>query len=87
MAGPASDLQRGKKLDMGKCCVHFESPDDLPLQAIGELISAIPSEKWIEMYEQSRLMTKAGQAQRSKQGGAPSASKVPAKRVATKRRR
>ncbi len=24
----------GKKLDMGKCCVHFESPDDLPLEAI-----------------------------------------------------
>jgi len=76
----------GKKLDMGKCCVHFESPDDLPLQAIGKLISAISSEKWIAMYEQSRLRTKAGQAQRSKQG-APSASKVPAKRVHTKRRR
>ena len=76
----------GKKLDMGKCCVHFESPDDLPLEAIGKLISAISSEKWIEMYEQSRLMTKAGQAQMAKQG-APSASKVAAKRVDTKRRR
>jgi hypothetical protein len=76
----------GKKLDMGKCCVHFESPDDLPLEAIGKLISAISSEKWIEMYEQSRLMTKAGQAQMAKQG-APSASKVAAKRVDTKLRR
>lgn len=76
----------GKKLDMGKCCVHFESPDDLPLEAIGKLISAISSEKWIEMYEQSRLMTKAGQAQMAKQG-APSASKVAAKRVDAKRRR
>jgi len=38
------------------------------------------------MYEQSRLMTKAGQAQRSKQG-APSTSKVAAKRVDTKRPR
>jgi len=71
---------------MGKCCVHFESPDDLPLEAIGKLISAISSEKWIEMYEQSRLRTKAGQAQRSKQG-APSTTKVAAKRVDTKRRR
>jgi hypothetical protein len=35
----------------------------LPLEAIGKLIAAISSEKWIEMYEQSRLMTKAGQAQ------------------------
>src|SRR5262249_2726697 len=50
----------GKKLDMGKCCVHFQSPDDLPLEAIGRLISAISSEKWIEMYEQSRLKTKDG---------------------------
>lgn len=71
---------------MGKCCVHFESPDDLPLEAIGKLISAISSEKWIEMYEQSRLMTKAGQARMAKQG-ASSASKVVAKRVDTKRRR
>jgi hypothetical protein len=76
----------GKKLDMGKRCVHFKSPDDLPLEAIGKLIAEISSEKWIEMYEQSRLMTKAGQAQKAKQG-APSASKVAAKRVDTKRRR
>ena len=76
----------GKKLDMGKCCVHFASPDDLPLEAISKLISAISSEKWIEMYEQTRLRTKAGQAQRAKQG-ASSTSKVAAKRVGTKRRR
>ena len=75
----------GKKLDMGKCCVHFQSPDDLPLAAIGRLISAIPSEKWIEMYEQTRLMTKAGQAQKAKKA-APSASKAAAKRVTARRR-
>jgi hypothetical protein len=74
----------GKKLDMGKSCVNFESPDDLPLEAIGKLISAISSERWIEFYEQSRLKTKAGQ--KAKQG-APSASKAAARRVDTKRRR
>jgi hypothetical protein len=74
----------GKKLNMGKCCVNFESPDDLPLEGIGKLISAISSEQWIEMYEQTRLKTKAGQ--KAKQG-APSASKVAAKRVDIKRRR
>jgi hypothetical protein len=58
----------------------------LPLEAIGKLISSISSEQWIEMYEQSHLMTKAGQAQMAKQG-APSAGKVAAKRVDTKRRR
>jgi len=77
----------GKKLDMGKCCVHFESPDDLPLEAIGKLISAISSEEWIEMYEQSRLMTKAGQAQKTKQAKqGPSTGKAAARRVDTKRR-
>jgi len=74
----------GKKLDMGKCCVNFQSPDDLPLEAIGKLISAISSEQWIEFYEQSRLMTKAGQNAKQR---APSASKVAARRVDTKRRR
>ena len=76
----------GKKLNMGKCCVNFESPDDLPLEAIGKLISAISSEEWIEMYEQSRSKTKASQARMAKQG-APSASDVAAKRFAAKRRR
>jgi hypothetical protein len=64
----AAFKEAGKKLDMGKSCVHFQSPYDLPLAAIGELISAISSEKWIEMYEQSRSMTKAGQA--AKRGAA-----------------
>ena len=76
----------GKNLDMGKCCVHFESPDDLPLAAIGKLISAISSEKWIEMYEQTRLMTKAGQTQAAKKG-ARSKSRAAAKRVVTKHQR
>src|SRR5690348_7520654 len=56
----------GKKLDMGKCCVHFQSPDDLPLKEIGKLIAAISSEQWIEMYEQTRLKTKSGQAKAAK---------------------
>jgi len=56
-----------KNLDMGKCCIRFQSPDDLPVEAIGKLISAISSEKWVEIYEQSRLMTKTGQAQKAKQ--------------------
>jgi len=91
--GSASQLEQlkaafkaaGKKLNMGKCCVHFKSPDDLPLEAIGKLISAISSEQWIEIYEQSRLMTKAGQAQAKQR--APSGKKVAVRRVDTKRRR
>jgi hypothetical protein len=44
----------GKKLDMGKSCVRFKTPDDLPLDVVGELIAAVPAEKWIEIYEKSR---------------------------------
>lgn len=44
----------GKKLDMGKSCIHFKSPDDLPLDVVGELIASVSVEKWIEIYEKSR---------------------------------
>lgn len=76
----------GKKLDMGQCCVRFKTPDDLPLDAIGKLISQISSEKWIEMYEETRLRTKSGQAKAAKQSAARSAKAAP-KRAAAKRPR
>jgi hypothetical protein len=44
----------GKKLDMGKSCVRFQSPEDLPLDVVGDLIASVPVEKWIEIYENSR---------------------------------
>lgn len=44
----------GKKLDMGKSCIHFKEPDDLPLPAIGKLIAAVPPERYIAAYETSR---------------------------------
>ena len=56
----------GKKLDMGKSCVHFRTSDDLPLAEIGKLIAAVTPERWIEIYEKSRLMTKAGKAKAAK---------------------
>ena len=47
----------GKKLDMGKSCVHFKSADDLPLDLIASTVASIPMEKWIEIYRQSRNPT------------------------------
>lgn len=70
----------GKKLRMGKSCVQFQSPDDLPLDAIGKLISEISSKKWIELYEQSRLATKAGQAEKAKHAGSPAGKAAARKR-------
>ncbi len=40
-----------KKLDMGKSCLRFKKPEDIPYQLIGELASKITPEQWIEMYE------------------------------------
>jgi hypothetical protein len=44
----------GKKLDMGKSCVHFKKLDDLPLDLIGEAIRRCSVEKYIQRYEQAR---------------------------------
>ena len=44
----------GKKLDMGKSCIHFRDASDLALDVIGELVASIPVEKWIAIYEASR---------------------------------
>jgi len=44
----------GKKMDIGKSCLHFRKADDLPLDAIGEVIAGLPPEKMIALYEQSR---------------------------------
>ena len=39
------------KLDMGKSCVRFKKPDDIPYALIGELMTKITLEDWIEIYE------------------------------------
>ena len=44
----------GKKLDMGKSCVHFKKLDDLPLDLIGEIISRVPMDEYVRRYQASR---------------------------------
>lgn len=39
------------KLDMGKSCIRFKKLDQIPYKLIGELVSKISAEKWIETYE------------------------------------
>lgn len=39
------------KLDMGKSCVRFKKLDDIPYDLIGELLTKITVEDWIELYE------------------------------------
>lgn len=40
-----------KKLDMGKSCIRYKNPDDIPYKLIGELVSKISADEWIAMYE------------------------------------
>ncbi|HXI00098.1 MAG TPA: DUF1801 domain-containing protein [Sphingobacteriaceae bacterium] len=39
------------KLDMGKSCIRFKKPGQIPLKLIAELISKISPKKWITTYE------------------------------------
>ena len=39
------------KLDMGKSCIRFKKPDQIPLQLIGELATKMTPKQWINMYE------------------------------------
>ena len=41
------------KLDMGKSCIRFKKPENIPYKLIGELCSKITVEKWIETYEKN----------------------------------
>jgi uncharacterized protein YdhG (YjbR/CyaY superfamily) len=41
------------KLDMGKCCVRFKTPEKIPYKLIAELCSKITVAEWIEIYEKN----------------------------------
>jgi hypothetical protein len=44
----------GKKLNMGKSCVRFKTPDDLPLDAIAAVLAKVTPEMYIKTYESAR---------------------------------
>ena len=39
------------KLDMGKSCIRFKKPDQIPYELIAELCKKITVKEWIETYE------------------------------------
>lgn len=41
------------KLDMGKSCMRFKKPEQIPFDLIGELISKMSAEEWIALYEKN----------------------------------
>lgn len=40
-----------QKLDMGKSCIRFKKPEDIPYQLIGELASKMTPTDWLEIYQ------------------------------------
>jgi uncharacterized protein YdhG (YjbR/CyaY superfamily) len=47
----AAFAKAGKKLDMGKSCVRFQTPDDLPLDVIAATIAATPMAAYVAAYK------------------------------------
>jgi hypothetical protein len=41
------------KLDMGKSCIRFKKPENIPYELIGELAAKMTPAEWIELYEKA----------------------------------
>lgn len=42
-----------KKLDMGKSCIRYKKPEEIPFDLIGELAAKITPDEWIAIYEKN----------------------------------
>ncbi|NQY05145.1 MAG: DUF1801 domain-containing protein [Flavobacteriaceae bacterium] len=43
------------KLNMGKSCIRFKKPEHIPYELVGELISKMTPEDWINLYQNSLM--------------------------------
>jgi Domain of unknown function (DU1801) len=44
--------QNPARLDMGKSCIRFKKPENIPYKLIGELIKKVSVKDWIKTYEE-----------------------------------
>ena len=49
-----------KKLDMGKACIRFKKPEDVPVALIEELATKLTPQQWVEQYEFALSSSKKG---------------------------
>lgn len=42
-----------RKLDMGKSCIRFKKPEEIPFELIAELAQKITVKEWVDLYETS----------------------------------
>ncbi|HZY25251.1 MAG TPA: DUF1801 domain-containing protein [Bacteroidales bacterium] len=47
-------IETKSKPDMGKGCLRFKKPDQIPFRLIGELVAKITVDDWIGSYERNR---------------------------------
>ncbi len=43
------------KLDMGKSCIRLKKMEQIPFELIGELVSKMTPQKWIEVYQHNLI--------------------------------
>jgi len=80
--------QTGKRLDMGQSCVRFKSLDALPLEVIGEAVSKVTVDKYVEVYRNVRSSMQKGSAKKSsakKSSAKKSSARKPATKKSTKK--
>ncbi len=72
-------IERGRRFDMGKSCLTFKQPDDLPLDLIAELVASKTPDDMIALVEARRRQATGDRPQ-------PTTERAAAKQGATKRR-
>jgi hypothetical protein len=53
----AAFKKAGKRLDMGKCCLHFKALDDLELTSVAHVIGMSTPEDYIAYYKRTKGLT------------------------------
>ena len=53
----AAFKKAGKRLDMGKCCLHFKQLDDLELASVAKVIAMSTPDDYITYYKRTKGLT------------------------------
>jgi uncharacterized protein YdhG (YjbR/CyaY superfamily) len=70
----------GKKLDMGKGCVRFNSLDDLALDVVGRTVARVPVEEHMANYRAARALLGKGKSGAKKRAGKSAVKKAKPKK-------
>ena len=46
------------RLDMGKSCIRFKNPENIPFELIGKLAGKLSVTEWIKLYKESIIVAK-----------------------------